>query len=51
MNAQDIYEEIKAFLKYAGLSFSQMDLVQFTIVDEKTIQLQYAKIRILIDIS
>ena len=51
MNAHEIYEEIKAFLNYAGLSFSQMDLVKFTIVDEKTIQLQYAKIRTLIDIS
>ena len=30
MNAQDLYDEIKASLKYFGLAFSEMDQVTIT---------------------
>lgn len=49
MSAQQLYEEIKAFLSYVGLAFSQMDLVEVSIVDTNTIMLKYAKTRVLID--
>ena len=35
MNAEELYEEIKAFLRYAGLAFADMDKVQVTIENNK----------------
>ena len=37
MNAEELYEEIKAFLRYAGLAFADMDKVQVTIEDDKLV--------------
>lgn len=49
MNAQELYEEFKAFLKYVNLSFTQMDLIEFSIIDANTIMLKYGNTRVLID--
>jgi hypothetical protein len=49
MNAQDLYEEIKAFLKYVGLSFNDMNKIEVSIADSNTIMLKYDKVRVLLD--
>lgn len=51
MNAEDVYKEIKAFLKYCDLHFSQMDMVEVTIPKENTIVLTYGRISTAIDFS
>lgn len=40
MNAQELYDEIKAALKYFGLSFSQMDQVK-VLLGEGQLVLRY----------
>lgn len=50
MNAEDLYEEIKAFLRYVGLSFSDMSKVTVTIVGTE-LQLKYGNTRTLINLQ
>lgn len=42
MTAQDVYDEIKAFLKYVGLSFGEMNLVHVRAVPDE-LHLSYGR--------
>lgn len=50
MNAQELYEEIKSFLKYVNLSFSEMDQVKVFIQGDE-IEFRYKNVRSSIKIS
>jgi len=50
VNAEDVYTEIKAFLRYVGLYFTEMDKVTVQAKDDKLI-LSYGRTKTEIDLS
>lgn len=50
MNAETLYEELKAFLRYAGISFHEKEQVDVRIENGK-LRLSHGRISVYVDVN